>query len=66
MQSELAAKIFGDKEDPRRRLESLFGGTSAAVGPPLAAREWARTVLREAGVNPTVSPVEAIACFRRA
>lgn len=46
MQSEWAAKIFGDKEDPRVRLQSVFGGEVPQSGqPPRAALEWASVVL---------------------
>lgn len=46
MQSEWAAKIFGDREDPRVRLQSLFGGEVPGSGqPPEAALEWASLVL---------------------
>jgi hypothetical protein len=46
MQSEWAAKIFGDKEDPRVRLQSGFGGDVPESGqPPRAALEWASVVL---------------------
>lgn len=42
MPSEWAAKIFGDKEDPRVRLQSVFGGEVPESGqPPRAALEWA-------------------------
>lgn len=45
MQSEWAAKIFGDKEDPRVRLQSVFGGEMPESGqPPKVALEWARGV----------------------
>ena len=44
MQTELSAKIFGDKEDPRTRLESIFGAHPAA-------REWAIGALTLAGVE---------------
>lgn len=66
MQSELSAIIFGDREDPRRRLESIFGGRSTSTGPPPAAREWAKNVLDAAGLDPAKSPIEAIKCLRRA
>ena len=46
MQSEWAAKIFEDKEDPRVRLQSVFGGEVPESGqPPRAALEWASVVL---------------------
>ena len=41
MQSEIAAKIVGDREGPRRRIADIFGGQPAA-------RAWARKVLRAA------------------
>lgn len=66
MQSELAAKVFGDKEDPRQRLQSIFGGSSDLAGPPSAAREWAKNVLDEAGVDPADHNVTAIRCLRAA
>lgn len=45
MQSERAAKIFGDREDPRVRLVELFGGEVPVGGqPPEAALRWAQTV----------------------
>lgn len=47
MQSTLAAKLFGDREDPRKRLQSLFGGDLSAAGqPPEPALVWARSMLR--------------------
>ncbi len=61
MQSERAAKIFGDKEDPRRRLADVFGGPVVVAGIPATARDWALTVLREAGVD----PAEHLAAVRR-
>lgn len=46
MQSEWAAKLFGDKEDPRVRLRSVFGGEMPQSGqPPETALEWASRVL---------------------
>lgn len=45
MQSTLAAKLFGDHEDPRIRLQELFGGSLPESGcPPLPAVDWARAV----------------------
>lgn len=45
MQSERAATIFGDGEDPRARLVELFGGEMPAAGqPPETALRWARAV----------------------
>ncbi|MDW4571634.1 hypothetical protein R8Z57_02460 [Microbacterium sp. M3] len=46
MQSEWAAKIFGDRVDPRKRLQAVFGGTVPSSGqPPETALSWARGVL---------------------
>lgn len=46
MRSAWVAKVFGDKEDPRVQLQSLFGGEVPASGqPPKAALEWAGIVL---------------------
>lgn len=46
-----AAKIFGDKEDPRVRLQVLLGGTPPPSGgqPPESALLWATDVLRRTG-----------------
>ena len=45
MHSERAAKFFGDREDPRRRLVELFGGTMPEGGqPPESALQWAAAV----------------------
>jgi hypothetical protein len=46
MQSEWAAKVFGDREDPRRRLQAIFGGeVPTSAQPPAAALTWARDIL---------------------
>lgn len=46
MQSTWAAKIVGDREDPRRRLQVLFGGAVPISGqPPTPALIWARGIL---------------------
>lgn len=66
MQSEFWAMVFGDRVDPRRRLEVMFGGVTPAGGPPPAAREWAAKVLNEAGIDPATSGLEAIKCLRSA
>lgn len=66
MQSELMGKIFGDKEDPRRRLQEIFGSDSPSAGPPPAAREWAATVLAQAGIDPATAELAAIKCLRDA
>ena len=64
MQSELIAKIFGDKEDPRLRLENIFGGPSDLLGPSPAAREWAKSVLHIAGIDPADAHTSAVKCLR--
>lgn len=66
MPSELAAKVFGDKENPRLRLKGIFGGSPNLVGPPPVAREWAKKLLDEAGVDPAGHSVLAIRCLRTA
>ncbi|MCC2321149.1 hypothetical protein [Cellulomonas xiejunii] len=46
MPSTWRARLFGDRQDPRRRLHALFGGPEPAAGqPPVRATEWARGVL---------------------
>ncbi|KAA9089273.1 hypothetical protein [Microbacterium radiodurans] len=46
MQNRNDALIFGDREDPRRRLHAIFGGDEPASGqPPENALAWAREVL---------------------
>lgn len=66
MQSSFKAKIFGDKEDPRRRIDELFGDRSTSADPQKAALSWTADTLREAGIDPVSSEVAAIACLRRA
>jgi hypothetical protein len=66
VQSELAAKVFGDTEDPRRRLEQMFGGEADSAGPPPAARAWASQVLERADVDPAASELHAVLALRRA
>ncbi|PPF77681.1 hypothetical protein C5B96_15200 [Subtercola sp. Z020] len=63
MQSTPLAKIFGDREDPRRRLQELFGGDLPESGqPPVPALQWAREVLGQS----TADPLVAVALLRRA
>lgn len=63
MQPTFLAKIFGDREDPRRRLHELFGGDLPASGqPPEPALLWARDVLGQS----TADPIVAVALLRRA
>lgn len=46
MQSTWSAKIFGDREDPRRRLQVIFGGEiPAGAQPPAPALTWAHSVV---------------------
>jgi len=65
MQSELSAMVFGDREDPRRRLEEMFGGEAEDSGPPPAARAWALRVLERAGVDAAEQP-RAVRALRQA
>lgn len=66
MQSTWAAKIFGDREDPRRRLQILFGGEIPAGGqPPAPALTWARGVV-PVDVAATKDTVAATAYLRDA
>ncbi|WP_285137257.1 hypothetical protein [Microbacterium sp. lyk4-40-TSB-66] len=62
MQSERAAKFFGDREDPRQRLAELFGGEVPAGGqPPEAALRWAAVV-----ASPDHGEVVVVRDLRRA
>ncbi|RJT88034.1 hypothetical protein D6T64_11625 [Cryobacterium melibiosiphilum] len=63
MRSEFLAQIFGDRVDPRLRLEKIFGGTSTAAGPPTPARAWAVRILDEAGIDPALDELAAIRCL---
>ncbi len=66
MQSTWAAKIFGDREDPRKRLQVLFGGEVPAAGqPPAPALTWARSVV-PADVAAAHDTVAATAYLRKA
>ena len=75
MQSVLRAKLFGDHEDPRLRLQQLFGGTLPEGGcPPAPAVQWAQAVFGSANGGPegrlfetaTIDPVGAVALLRTA
>jgi hypothetical protein len=67
MQSAWAAKIFGDREDPRVRLYVLFGGTLPAGGqPPEAALAWGHEVLDRTSDATTTNLVEDIQNLREA
>jgi hypothetical protein len=66
MQSEWAAKVFGDRGDPRAKLQSLFGGAVPDSGqPPTPALVWAESVIAgDASVNRDVVAVTRL--LRRA
>jgi hypothetical protein len=67
MQSLWVAKIFGDKEDPRVRLQAMFGGALPAGGqPPEAAIAWAREVLGRTSPPTSSNQVEDIKKLREA
>ncbi|MCS5724071.1 hypothetical protein N1028_13930 [Herbiconiux sp. CPCC 203407] len=67
MQSTMMATIFGDREDPRVRLQALFGGTLPAGGqPPRSAVVWARDVLSRSGSLDSHDTVMKIRDLRRA
>ncbi|MBB3158375.1 hypothetical protein FHS07_002071 [Microbacterium proteolyticum] len=62
MQSERAARFFGDREDPRERLVELFGGDVPAGGqPPEPALQWAAVV-----ASPDHGEVAVVRDLRRA
>jgi len=66
MQSTWAAKIFGDREDPRKRLQVLFGGTVPIGGqPPVPALVWARDILRR-DITAAHDTLAATRCLREA
>ena len=64
MQSVWAAKVFGDRVDPRIRLQRIFGGEVTAGSPPAPAVEWARPLL--ADLTDDDAEVRAIAMLRGA
>lgn len=67
MQSVWAAKIFGDREDPRRRLQDLFGGDVPESGqPPVPALDWARAQLAGADASEMSDVVGVTQRLRRA
>lgn len=67
MQSKLSAAVFGDKEDPRKRLAALFGGEVPASGqPPESAMKWAADVLRQSDGSTAGDEVTAIRSLRKA
>ena len=66
MQSTRMATIFGDKVDPRVRLDALFGGGVPESGqPPQPAIDWARGVLRANSQGPD-DVVATVRTLRRA
>lgn len=67
MQGTRAAKIFGDREDPRERLQSLFGGDLPSGGqPPEPSLVWAQSVLRDAQIDAAHDVVTATKHLREA
>ncbi|MBU1251888.1 MAG: hypothetical protein KJ659_06755 [Actinobacteria bacterium] len=66
MQSELAARIFGDRADPSERLQQLFDDYSTTMGAPPSAREWTAKVLRDRKIDPKLDPEDAVIALRRA
>jgi len=66
MQTITHAKLFGDREDPRRRLQDIFGGELRAGVPPEAAVAWALSVLGDDAAEHAADPTEMIARLRRA
>ena len=67
IQSRWAATILGDREDPRARLQAVFGGPAATSGqPPTAALEWAERTLQEADPAHQADVVAATRVLRRA
>lgn len=66
MQSEFAAKIFGDREDPHVRLQQLFNDYSTTMGAPPSARTWTAEVLKKRKIDPRTDPEQAVAALRQA
>lgn len=67
MQSIWMAKLFGDREDPRRRLQALFGGTIPVGGqPPRAALEWAEETMARSGSDASPDVVRLVREVRAA
>ena len=67
MQSRWMAKVFGDREDPRVRLQTSFGGALPSGGqPPQPAVDWAHEVLRRGGESGSPSVVTKVRELRRA
>lgn len=67
MQSIGMAKLFGDREDPRVRLQALFGGSLPSGGqPPEPAVVWAQDVLSRNGSTETHDIVTKVRELRKA
>ena len=67
MQSEWATKVSGDREDPRKRLKSLFGGEVPQSGqPPQPALTWARDILASTRQAKDLEVVGVVSVLRRA
>ena len=66
MQSRLAAKLFGDREDPSVRLQEVFDDHATTVGVPPSAREWAAQILRYRRIAPRTEKDQAVAALRKA
>lgn len=64
MQSVWAAKVFGDRVDPRIRLQRIFGGEVTAGSPPQPALDWARPIVAEVAADQAVT--RTVAKLRRA
>lgn len=64
MQGVWAAKVFGDRVDPRIRLQRIFGGEVTAGSPPEPALDWARPIVAEVAADQAVT--RAVAKLRRA
>ncbi|MFT4135831.1 hypothetical protein [Microbacterium sp.] len=67
MQGRASALVFGDREDPRKRLAELFGGdVPEAAQPPQPAMDWAADLLRGTAGRQITTQLEAIRLFRAA
>jgi hypothetical protein len=65
MQGWWSALIFGNREDPRKRLAVLFGGELPRSGqPPAAALAWAYELLDSPEGRGVKNEVEAARLFR--
>ncbi|MCC9204193.1 hypothetical protein [Arthrobacter sp. zg-Y769] len=68
VQSVRWARIFGDRVDPRVRIEEAFGGS--AGDPQVAAGRWANETLKAKGLDPHATDwqaeITAIAALRAA